>query len=176
MKSGCNEQDLDCNSPVFVLFTSSYLPGINWLDGFNKRVSAIVCVLHRVFFAPKEASGTLLLIPDSWDFAFSIERHFLVSFRAHSVTHCASVCSLCCFISQLVVRVHELEHLLKWPFQNLNSASIIFMYSLHLVFLACYTIPLSSGISESFPNLTPLMQKNSVGVLFEELYWQVQCI
>lgn len=66
VKSGCNEQGLDCNFPIFLLFTSSHLPRmVNWLDGFNKRVSAIVCVLHRVFLAPKEVSGTLLLISDS---------------------------------------------------------------------------------------------------------------
>lgn len=55
-----------------------------------------------MFFAPREVSGTLLLIPDSWDFALSVVRNFVASFGLHSVPCCASVCSLYCWISQLV--------------------------------------------------------------------------
>lgn len=50
-----------------MLFTLSHLPGINWLVDLNKRISTIVFVLHRVFFAPK---GQWHFAVDSWQLRF----------------------------------------------------------------------------------------------------------
>lgn len=106
---------LDCNFLILILSTSFQLCW-NWLVVFNRRVRTVFFVLLRVFFGPKEVSGTLLLVPDSQDFVLSVVRSFLVYFGSCSIACSAAGCRLYHWNSSLVVHEYGLEHLLKWPF------------------------------------------------------------